>query len=747
MLRHAAFISLVLMFCFGCKGLEAQQLISLQGTNAPAEIDPLLRPDGQELFFTRPNFASNKGTDNAADIWTVPRYADGSWGRPLNPGSPINSFAHDRALSFSPDGNRLAVLRTGAVSYLDLLEKSGRNWRILDSWPLPEDVYPRYDLTFDPNSLQLIYSTYDGGNLDLYRREALANGAWSAPKEMREANGPGNETAPALAADGRTLYFQRDGGRWFRQDSPGARPVSVTIPTNIRQFSVSLASAEIIAALPATSGKKEQLALLSANVEDMPAPVSLQRGYLASPPPPGDQTSRVTLADGKLLTVYPDALNRYAVFLRNGETLAIESSLPPLASNNRPQGSLAATSGADAAGTADRKQLQAGIARRQRELDLLDAERRKYDLVAPKTDDPELAALRDQYQRSTMSPTDTIPPSSTRAKSGSSKDRYAEELAELERMKAKFRRQQNDKLEQRSGSSNHKWTEKAAAPTTASGKAPSIGESYRPLPQEARTPAEWERAYNDSLRIAAEIRAGLNRNNAPRVYERAAWENEVRQGLPRTEPLSPEELARLDSDYQQQLNELEALRAELRRLDAAPAAQQPANYGQPASTKRPARPTWEAKGTTPTTNQPAEEISPYARPAVPATYESRTPASMTSRETTPAMTNGNNLPSGRGAPMPAGISFIPNTAYPDSRGYTGLDQLVGLIQQSTSALEIRVHTPASLDPRAAQLLSEERATTIRNFLANKGIAPNNYQVVGFGNNITGEQGERVEVLR
>jgi outer membrane protein OmpA-like peptidoglycan-associated protein len=742
MLRHAAFLSLILLFCFACTGLEAQQLISLQGTNAPAEIDPLLRPDGQELFFTRPNFTSNKGTDNAADIWTIPRYADGSWGRPLNPGSPINSFAHDRALAFSPDGNRLAVLRTGAVSYLDVLEKSGRNWRILDSWPLPEGVAPRYDLTFNPNALQLIYSTYDGGNLDLYRRDALANGAWSAPKEIREANGPGNETAPALAADGRTMYFRRDGGRWFRQDTPGTRPVSVTIPANIRQFSVSLSSDEIIVALPATSAKREQLALLPANVKDMPVPVALKRGYLPAPPPPGDQTTRIVLADGQLLTVYPDALNRYAVFLRNGEALALDSSLPPLVNNGRPPGSLAATAGADVSGAADRQRLQAGINRRQQELDQLDAERRKYDLVAPKTDDPELAALRDQYQRSTMSPTDTIPPSSRLARGNSSNDRYAAELAELERMKAKFRRQQNEKLGQRTTTS-HQWSKKAATPTPASGKIPSIGESYGAPTQVVRTPAERERAYNDSLRIVAEIRAGLRQDNAPRVYERASWENKVRQGLPETEPLSPEKVARLDADYQQQLNELEVLQAELRRLEAAPAPP-PATYGQPATTNRTAARSWKAKGT-PKTSTPATATSPYARPAAPTGYESRSLATMTTRKITPGTATPRTL--GRGAPMPAGISFIPNTAYPDSRGYTGLDQLVGLIQQSTSVLEIRIHTPTGLDPRAAQLLSEERATTIRNFLANKGIAPNNYKVIGFGNNLTGEQGERVEVLR
>ncbi|MFT6514027.1 MAG: hypothetical protein ACJAX1_002608, partial [Neolewinella sp.] len=82
-------------------------MISQQGLNAPQEKDPVLRADGQVIFFTRPDFENNKGTDNAADIWIINRFANGSWGRALNPGSPINSFAHDRALAVSPDGSRL----------------------------------------------------------------------------------------------------------------------------------------------------------------------------------------------------------------------------------------------------------------------------------------------------------------------------------------------------------------------------------------------------------------------------------------------------------------------------------------------------------------------------------------------------------------------------------------------------------------------------------------------------------------
>lgn len=702
--------TLFLLLCLAVAGLNAQEIVDGPVAGSSPEIDPVLRPDGQELFFTRPDFINNKGTDNAADIWIISRYADGSWGRALNPGSPINSFAHDRALAFSPDGNRLAVLRTGAVSYIDLLESSGRNWRILDSWPIPEGVAPRYDVTFNPNAQQLIYSAYQNGNLDLFRRDALPNGKWSKPQQLREANGPGNETAPSLAADGRTLYFQRDGGRWFRQLARGTRPEMVNIPAGVQQFSTSLLSPEIVAVMPASATRKRFLQVLPVTAEVLPPAVTLVRGYLPSPPPMGEQTARIALANGPAIIVRPDALNRYSLFLRQGESLANSTNLSASTNGGQNQSSLATAGNLTSSPSADRQRLEAGIARRQRELDQLDAERRKYDLVAPKTVDPELAALRDQYSRSLQSPADTLPPT-TDARENTRTDRYAAQLTELERMKEKFRRQQNEKLGL-GNQSAHQWNEKS--PAAAGHSSSRIGESYQAqlIP---RTAAERERAYNDSLRLAAEIRAGLSHNKAPRVYERAAWENDVRQGLPRTDPLSPEEIAELDADYQRQLRELEALRAELRRLENQPAT--PSTYGQTGPPR-----TWSAKDA----SEPDQTVIPsnYSTPS------GNVPASV-----------------GRGAPMPAGISFIPNTAYPDSRGYTGLDQLVGLIKQSTSVLEIRVHTPAELAPRAAQLLSEERATTIRNFLVDKGIPSVNYQIIGFGNNLTGEQGERVEVLR
>ena len=74
-----------------------------------------------------------------------------------------------------------------------------------------------------------------------------------------------------------------------------------------------------------------------------------------------------------------------------------------------------------------------------------------------------------------------------------------------------------------------------------------------------------------------------------------------------------------------------------------------------------------------------------------------------------------------------------------------MEQLYRLIQSARDVVEIRIHTPVEMDRRAAQLLSEERAKTIEAELADRGIAPRHFRILGFGNNETGKGGERVEI--
>jgi len=722
------------LLCLFSAGMAAQ--VALGNGKQPREKDPVLRPDGTQLFFTRPDFFDNKGSDNAADIWMRPRYADGSWGRVLNPGSPINSFAHDRALAFSPDGNRLAVLRTGVSNFVDLLEVSGRNWRILESWPLPQATAPRFDLTFDPNALRLIYSSYgQGGQLDLFVQDALPGGKWAAATELRLLNSEDNEMSPMLASDGRTLYFRR-GSQWLRQDDLNQRAVPVGISETIQQFSLLPSgtdpAAEAIVVTRQT-GNKEQLLSMAFPIEARLQPSSLFRGNLPAPPSIGEATAEVPFENGRELRVHPDGLQRYAIYLREGEKLVADGSLPSM--TNTQSGSLAAAAqdASSASTSRERTQLEVGIARHERDLRRLDDERRRYEQSLVQADD-ELLNLRAQLARAQLPAGDTLPPRGT-AKSGSTRDRYAEELAELERKKAKFRQQQDDKIRQRNrGKDDYRWqetTRSTATPTpnTAS-RAPGIGDAYTPLPDPR---LQQEQAYQDSLRLNSTVRSGLYPNQQARAYEREPWENEVQRGLPRTSPISPEEAARLDAEYQKKINEIAAMKAKLQRLNSTD-SRQPAAQQSRSTINNPA---WNTRGQAvnqaPARQAPAPDT--YDNRYAPPASQVRAPATYGQPAAAPA------------AGIPAGISFIPNTAYPDGAGYGGLDQLARQIQSSATVLEIRIHTPAEMDRRAAQLLSEERATTLRNYLTEQGVSPRNYKVFGFGNNLTGSGGERVEIFR
>ncbi|MEM6770194.1 MAG: hypothetical protein AAF597_06385, partial [Bacteroidota bacterium] len=557
----------LLVLCSVSSGLVAQQPIDGSPTLG-REKDPVFRADGQELFYTRLDHPSNKGNDNAADIWIRTRYADGSWGRALNPGTPVNSFAHDRALALSADGTRLAVLRNGFTNYIELLERNERNWRVVATWPLPEGVAPRFDLTFDLNRQRIIYSAYGGvGKLDLYERTALVHGDWSSSKPLTVLNGADNETGPQMAPDGRSLYF-RSGEQWMLQEAYGNTARRLSLPARIQQLAPTVISGKAVVSYN-DLGQDERLMIQELPQEALPAPSEMVRGYLSAPPPPGERTAMIGLTNGEQLSVWPDPLQRYTVFLRQGEALA--KAIGGASANQERVGTAAGyadlASGAVTKAT-DRHRLQQGIASRERALRQLDAERKKYDLAAPKTTDPELEALRDRLHRNAGTPLDTLPKGTTAKGSASVKDRYAAELAELERMKAKFRKQQEEKLQQRSGS--YRWTERSPTPTavpTTSGTIPSIGDSYTPAP--STDPALMARQqYADSLRLDAEVRSGLYPNQQPKVYEREAWENDLRQTLPRTTPLTPEEVTRLDAEYQRQQAELDALKAELQRLNA-----------------------------------------------------------------------------------------------------------------------------------------------------------------------------------
>ena len=627
----------VILLAFYTQDLVAQRQISPDDVR---ECDPVLTVTGNTLYFTRPDHARNQGVEDHADVWFRTRAADGKWGAALNPGSPVNSFGEDRLLSCSVDGNRLAVLRCGDRRRIDLLEREGRNWRVLESWSLPREATDLEELTFNATGQELVYSrpSDDGGSRNLYLRRAVSDGSWEAEQPLSFLNSFDHESKPQFAADGRTLYFRRGAGHWFRQSDRGKAPVAVDIPSRYLQLA---ATDELLVATSDDLGQDERLLTDGLSPAVLCPPGRVSYGTLGSPPPAGKPTISVPLSSGTSLRVRPDVLRRYAVVVRDDEVAFPKSNVPTV-DRSRPAGSLASLG--EIATQTREAYLQRALTERQRELRRMDEfRRRRY------------TAPTDAFSPQGYESSDTLPPGDS---TGTYRDRYARELTELERMKEKFRRQQEERYRERQRGSylDLEWNEPAA-----------------PAPDSASSV--------DTKDLESRVRSGLYPNQREPATARRPWEYDVGATPPKP----------LDAAYDRELRELEALRAQLR----------------------------EVTGTT---------------------TDGRDLTTKGDVEYPPA---GTRLPSA-GVSV-AGVAFIPHTAYPNSAGYEALDVLSDRIRKAAVVIEIRVHTAPDLNPREAQLLSEERAVTIREYLVDAGNNPANFRVVGYGNHQP-EGGERVEVI-
>ena len=73
------------------------------------ESQPSITPDGQWLYFA----SNRKGGLGGTDIWRCHRKADGTWGKPTNLGSAVNSAGNERCPFIHADGHTLYFSSNG----------------------------------------------------------------------------------------------------------------------------------------------------------------------------------------------------------------------------------------------------------------------------------------------------------------------------------------------------------------------------------------------------------------------------------------------------------------------------------------------------------------------------------------------------------------------------------------------------------------------------------------------------------
>ena len=182
------------------------------------EVDPVISPDGQKMYFTRTKHPENiGGKKDPGDIWVAELAAEGE---AANLGEPVNTDELNAVIGFSSDGN---------IMYLQTLSKqkgeSGVSFsrRTSSGWSKPQQMPVEFfhnksdlqSMCISADGKVIImsiesYSTY--GAEDLYVSFLQGNGSWSEPMNLGSViNTRFQETTPRLADDQVTLFFSSNG--------------------------------------------------------------------------------------------------------------------------------------------------------------------------------------------------------------------------------------------------------------------------------------------------------------------------------------------------------------------------------------------------------------------------------------------------------------------------------------------------------------------------------------------------------
>ncbi|HET6540749.1 MAG TPA: OmpA family protein [Chryseolinea sp.] len=192
------------------------------------ELNPLLSPDGKTLYFSRQNHPQNiGGVKDKEDIWYSELDSAGRWQLAQNLGALNNEGPNfiNTIKAVTPDGKSAIMVLLGN-KYLDngkmlagvsISSNVGGVWskpvalNIINDYNYAEKA--NYFLADNRKTLLMSVERDDSqGDRDLYVTFMNADSTWSEPKNLGDVvNSAGEESAPFLASDDKTLYFSSTG--------------------------------------------------------------------------------------------------------------------------------------------------------------------------------------------------------------------------------------------------------------------------------------------------------------------------------------------------------------------------------------------------------------------------------------------------------------------------------------------------------------------------------------------------------
>jgi len=223
------------------------------------EMLPHITADGKTMYYLREVPVNNERTFYSRELeqkqwrlYSSKKLNDTTFSKGVELPPPFNSGDPEGSVSLTADGSELyySIIRnSGGYANSDIYcarKTADGSWSVENCGPQVNDPHSwesQPTVSADGNTLIFASNRKGGqGGIDLWRCHRLKNGDWSRAENLgSNINTAGNEKAPFLAADGRTLYFLSDGWQGFGgydiyfadlADTYGNRPTNLGLPIN-----------------------------------------------------------------------------------------------------------------------------------------------------------------------------------------------------------------------------------------------------------------------------------------------------------------------------------------------------------------------------------------------------------------------------------------------------------------------------------------------------------------------------------
>ncbi|SDD72581.1 WD40-like Beta Propeller Repeat [Mucilaginibacter pineti] len=180
------------------------------------DLEATFSPDGQTIYFSSDRPLKDTGAKKDFDIWRIKRATDGTWGKPENLGTTVNSSKNEFYPSITRSGNLYFTVEAAyGKGSEDIVVCKPTDTGHTKPISLPEDINTKYDefnAFVDPDEQFILFTSYgrpdDLGGGDLYISRKDNAGNWLPVKHLpAPINTPYLDYCPFVSWDKKYLVF------------------------------------------------------------------------------------------------------------------------------------------------------------------------------------------------------------------------------------------------------------------------------------------------------------------------------------------------------------------------------------------------------------------------------------------------------------------------------------------------------------------------------------------------------------